>query len=443
MAATLTYSENGLRISGRIIAGDSASFRIAEGIEFAAGARLRWTLTDARPPDAMHTIAASDEIDPTISLDSKMSLRTPEIRQAFRGCRITEAIPAVLELIDTVHDAVYCSIRVQVANSRAVWLESDDFGNLSGLSAEDVRRALVGHTSRTDNPHGVTADQVGADAAGTAQVLIDAHDRDPEAHPDIHNSIANMDSVCRDYIAAHNTSEDSHADIREAVATAQSAAESASAAAQAVAGAINAHAGNKDNPHAVTEAQVAAASTDDADKAFGRLDSVNRWSQFQVVKPTTISDPISDESTIKSSNVVHLTAVDGGAPSCFLSGIGKSVPSGAIAEVMIVCENTTTEEQSFTIFFDYGRTISRLFRSDDPMPYNTFNGVPPNGLGFVNVLFWNKQDGDKITIVRDVWRSDWKDDGTNSTMAPRIFDGGGSAWKLLATGDGGMYTIQV
>ena len=306
---------------------------------------------------------------------------------------------------------------------RNIYGVTDKDGNLLIASdLESLRRSIAAfvetlnaHTANLANPHRVTAAQVGADASGTAAAKV----------------------------AAHDESKAAHADIRSAVAKAQSAAARAIAAAQTVDVALSAHANDNANPHAVTEAQVAEASTDDADKAFGRLDSVNIWAQSQAVKPTTISDPISDESTIKSSNVVHLTAVDGGAPSCFLSGIGKSVPSGAIAEVMIVCDNTTAEDQSFTIFFDYGRTISRLFRSDNPMPYNTFSGVPPNGLCIVKVLFWNKRDGDKITIVRDVWRSDWKDDGTNSTMAPMIFDGDGGAWKLLATGDGGMYTIPV
>ena len=167
MAATLTYSDQGVRLSGKLVAGDSATFRIATEMDFPEGARLRWTLTDARPPDARHTVAASDEIDPASATEAKMSLKTAEIRQAFRGLRITEAIPAVLELVDTVNDAVYCSLRVQVCNSRALWLGNGDaLAGLSGLTAADVRRSLLAHEDKRDNPHSVTEAQL-VEASGT------------------------------------------------------------------------------------------------------------------------------------------------------------------------------------------------------------------------------------------------------------------------------------
>lgn len=409
---TITISDASFTVSGKLVAGDTILVRL-DNVGLQENARVRIVITAIPPPDARHLVAATGLLS-SAKLETQLLLKSTELRNALKGAHVSEAVPVMIEAIDEAHACVLGALRYQILNSAALWIGSaqkypipDPIYALS----EDLKR----HESDRSNPHAVTASQVGADASGTAAAKV----------------------------AAHDESKAAHADIRSAVAKAQSAAARAIAAAQTVDVALSAHANDNANPHAVTEAQVAEASTDDADKAFGRLDSVNIWAQSQAVKPTTISDPISDESTIKSSNVVHLTAVDGGAPSCFLSGIGKSVPSGAIAEVMIVCDNTTAEDQSFTIFFDYGRTISRLFRSDNPMPYNTFSGVPPNGLCIVKVLFWNKRDGDKITIVRDVWRSDWKDDGTNSTMAPMIFDGDGGAWKLLATGDGGMYTIPV
>lgn len=104
--------------------------------------------------------------------------------------------------------------------------------------------ALNKHAADNENPHGVTAAQVGADASGTAAAKV----------------------------SAHNTSKDAHADIRSAVATAQSAAGSAIDAAHQVADAINAHAASTENPHGVTEEQVAAASGyDNPSNVFLRL----------------------------------------------------------------------------------------------------------------------------------------------------------------------------
>ncbi len=163
---------------------------------------------------------------------------------------------------------------------RNIYGVTDKDGNLLIASdLESLRRSIAAfvetlnaHTANLANPHRVTAAQVGADAYGTAKVLIDAHNGDSAAHPYIHQSIENMDSVCRDYISSHDASKDAHADIRKAVANAQSAADSVSAAAQTVAGALSTHAESTANPHGVTEEQVAAASGyDNPSNVFLRL----------------------------------------------------------------------------------------------------------------------------------------------------------------------------
>lgn len=228
MAATLTYSDQGVRLSGKLVAGDSATFRIATEMDFPEGSRLRWTLTDARPPDARHTVAASDEIDPASATETKMSLKTAEIRQAFRGLRITESIPAVLELVDTVNDAVYCSLRVQVCNSRALWLGNGDaLSGLSGLTAADVRRYLLAHEARRDNPHAVTAAQVGAATAADVAGAIAGHAGDTGAH--------------------------GLEEVRTEISSVSLAAENAKDA-------VEAHTVDTANPHKVTEAQLVEAS---------------------------------------------------------------------------------------------------------------------------------------------------------------------------------------
>ena len=261
-------------------------------------------LTAALPPDAVHLLAASGEMTPEAPT-AQFSLYTEPMRRYFLGRRVTETLPARLEFFDLTSQTVLAACTVQVQNSRLLWgdaaagvpeaqigltradlaqlereiaeakatvdealaagEETKKYAMAAASAAESARQSAAGskrvanaaqeaaaaaqeavntHSARTDNPHGVTAKQVGADAAGTAQLLIDTHDRDPAAHPDIHQSIGNMDSVCRDYITAHNTSESAHSDIRSA--------------AQTVAEELSAHTTNTNNPHGVTAAQVGA-----------------------------------------------------------------------------------------------------------------------------------------------------------------------------------------
>lgn len=134
--------------------------------------------------------------------------------------------------------------------------------------------ALNKHASDISNPHAVTAGQVGADPEGTAAKAV----------------------------GAHNTSETAHADIRSAVTSAQSAAGSAIDAAKAVAGAINAHAASTENPHGVTEEQVAAA-TEDTDKLFGRLNEPNTWKKHQYVVGGLRVDTTNGEATSEVMSV--------------------------------------------------------------------------------------------------------------------------------------------
>jgi hypothetical protein len=54
---------------------------------------------------------------------------------------------------------------------------------VSGLTAVEVQALVDAHAGRTDNPHHVTAQQVGADPAGTAASLMAAHLAAPDPHP--------------------------------------------------------------------------------------------------------------------------------------------------------------------------------------------------------------------------------------------------------------------
>lgn len=65
-------------------------------------------------------------------------------------------------------------------------------------SAAAVQANLDSHIGNSANPHGVTAQQVGADPAGTASSAISAHNQDGAAHPEI---LAKLDG----FIAAKPT----------------------------------------------------------------------------------------------------------------------------------------------------------------------------------------------------------------------------------------------
>ena len=116
--------------------------------------------------------------------------------------------------------------------------------NVDGLedaiqeAAGGAQEGLAAHLGDHENPHHVTAEQVGADPKGTAASAA----------------------------AAHNTSAAAHADIRQAVTEARTAAQQAAAAVQ---NDLDSHTGNKNNPHNVTKAQVGLGrvdNTSDADK---------------------------------------------------------------------------------------------------------------------------------------------------------------------------------
>ena len=71
-------------------------------------------------------------------------------------------------------------------------------------------------------------------------------------------------------VSNHNSNAGAHADIRQAVANTQAAAQQAASALQS---GLDSHTGNKGNPHAVTKAQVGlgqADNTSDADKPISK-----------------------------------------------------------------------------------------------------------------------------------------------------------------------------
>lgn len=70
--------------------------------------------------------------------------------------------------------------RIAVETYRAKDIEAYLYRNIMQIGGE-----AGAHASRTDNPHNVTAQQVGADPAGTAASAVSAHDASSTSHEDI------------------------------------------------------------------------------------------------------------------------------------------------------------------------------------------------------------------------------------------------------------------
>lgn len=64
-------------------------------------------------------------------------------------------------------------------------------------SADKVQKSLNSHTSNKQNPHGVTAEQVGADPKGSASSAVSTHNQDEGAHPAIQEKLNGVSMAVR------------------------------------------------------------------------------------------------------------------------------------------------------------------------------------------------------------------------------------------------------
>ena len=91
-----------------------------------------------------------------------------------------------------------------VTDEKRLYTGNADGKNTQVPNAED----LSSHTSNKNNPHGVTAEQVGADAKGSAaQALTDA-----KSYADTKTSSLASKTEVSDAVSSHNSAEDAHAD---------------------------------------------------------------------------------------------------------------------------------------------------------------------------------------------------------------------------------------
>lgn len=212
----ITLEKNGIR-AGTIVAGGSEHVLISDeaALDLPAGARIVCTLTAALPPDAVHLLAATEEMS-FGAWNASLSLYTVPLREYFQERRIIESLPARLEFFDLAHQTVLAACTVQVQNSRLLWgdaaagvpeaqigltradmaqleremseikatvgaalaagEETKKYAMAAASAAESARQSAAGskrvaaaaqeavntHSARTDNPHSVTAAQVGA-----------------------------------------------------------------------------------------------------------------------------------------------------------------------------------------------------------------------------------------------------------------------------------------
>lgn len=264
------------------------------------------------------------------------------------------------------------------------------------------------HTTNTDNPHGVTAAQVGADPAGTAVDVVNAHNTSKDAHADIRAAVAtaqstaesagddasriagtisthinntdNPHSVTAAQVGAdpvgtaeanvieHNTSEAAHGDIRSAVANAQQQADSALQnsivahnLAVEVEGNLNSHKDDKNNPHGVTELQVSTATTETANRSFIRADYNYEG------RPWYVDAKVTDKILFNALTRVSELFVNSKLQSTYVTGWGNAAGH-------LVVEGAGSEIYGLTLrtVGDSNKTMSGIHIN--PATYTTIRG---------------------------------------------------------------------
>ena len=158
----------------------------------------------------------------------------------------------------------------------------------------EALKDVPGHIANTDNPHGVTAAQAGADPTGTAASAVSEHNSSATAHSDIRTALAGKEAVGA-AAAVQGNLDDHEGDTTVHITAAErtkwngkqdkltfDAAPTANSTNPVTSGGVKteldkkasttslgAHTGNTDNPHQVTAAQVGAISSSEKGAASG------------------------------------------------------------------------------------------------------------------------------------------------------------------------------
>ena len=285
--ANIEITETGLKLPA-INAGDEIGITVSESVEMADDAAYRVVVLGPIRGGGRALIAVSGKLQSSCRT-GVISLQTTQARDLFRPLLPTDSVPARVEVIDEASGRFVAGSTTTLRNSFALW-SVDAFpaqSFLSGDTFETLRAAIDAHEARRDNPHGVTAEQVGAEAAGAANAAVEAH----------------------------NASDSAHADIRDAVENAYIRADEACEAVDYWGEYLSRHTTDKTNPHSVTEAQVVEASgTQSASGKYLRLfDENNETGKFSNEKLTFFGKTIFKGDTECGVTKIADLEVTGGA----------------------------------------------------------------------------------------------------------------------------------
>ena len=173
--ATITITSNGIRC-GAINAGDELDIVVASDVVLWEFAALRVVmLGPIRGGAGASIIAVSGPIGAERS--GVLVTATTQARDLMRPLLPTDVVPARIECVDASSGRYVAGVTTQFRNSVLLWasdaLPAESFA--AGNTLADIAATLAAHIAARNNPHGVTAAQVGADPAGSADAAVAQH----------------------------------------------------------------------------------------------------------------------------------------------------------------------------------------------------------------------------------------------------------------------------
>ena len=388
----ITLEKNGIR-AGTIVAGGSEHVLISDeaALDLPAGARIVCTLTAALPPDAVHLLAATEEMS-FGAWNASLSLYTVPLREYFHERRIIESLPARLEFFDLAHQTVLAACTVQVQNSRLLWGDAEA---------------------------GVPSAQIGLTRADMAQLEREMS----ETQATVDKALAAGEETKKYAMAAASAAESA----RQSAAGSKRVANAAQEAAAAAQEAVNTHSARTDNPHAVTAEQVGALPL-----SGGKVDGTVSYVPYA---PEGAISTSYDGEILAHGNVIHLTTPDSSeSPSAWGSGLLSEIPGGSVCSLTVIIENTGDAAQTFTLMNDDLVEFKFNSGNEDRIPCQE---LAPGAFCFVNLLVW-KRSSKTLAFVREYYRTDKINNA--GIMSPVLFSYGGKAFRLEVDENGGLST---
>lgn len=173
--ATITITSNGIRC-GAINAGDELDIVVSDDVVLSSFAALRVVmLGPIRGGAGASIIAVSGPIG--AERNGVLVTATTQARDLMRPLLPTDVVPARIECVDASSGRYVAGVTTQLRNSFLLWssdaLPAQSFA--SGNTLSDIAATLAAHINARNNPHDVTAEQVGADPVGSAAAAVALH----------------------------------------------------------------------------------------------------------------------------------------------------------------------------------------------------------------------------------------------------------------------------